>query len=497
MGTKRCIITVSLRRALIAAAALLGLVLAAVLLIRSGREKGSGPETRRTPDRLTAYDVQLRLDDKNDTLSIAETVRYRNDTGAELDSLVMRTWLNAFSSQDTSPAAAEEFFDACYPGGFSPGWIDLYDVLWNGERAEYAYVNGDRTALKITVPTLAPEEEGVLTLRCVAHIPECAHRIGRVGRDYQLGGVIPLLSRWEDGKWRTDEYSPIGDPFIGDCADFTLAAALPEGTVPCCSAELTLDGDGLWRGKIRGARDIALCLSPDCHTARGKAGNIAVLSCAKTEAGAKRALDCALHALETYSDLYGPYPYAGLSLWETDFPFGGMEYSGLCMIGKANYLESRRDTLELTVAHETAHQWFWGLVGSDQVNQPWQDEAVCEYAMLRYVRKRYGQGSFDTLKYYRVEEPMRENVPGNLTPGSPIDYFSSLQDYGAVVYGRGAALLLALDETLPGGTDGFLRAYADAFAFRYASRAQFEDFLNEYAGMDLGPLLLDYLDTMM
>ena len=59
------------------------------------------------------------------------------------------------------------------------------------------------------------------------------------------------------------------------------------------------------------------------------------------------------------------------------------------------------------------------------------------------------------------------------------------------------ALLLALDELLPGGVDGFLKAYGSEFAFRFATRADFEENLNRYAKMDLGPLLVDYLDTVM
>ncbi len=90
---------------------------------------------------------------------------------------------------------------------------------------------------------------------------------------------------------------------------------------------------------------------------------------------------------------------------------------------------------------------------------------------------------------------MAENPPGTLTPGSPIDYFGSLQDYASVVYGRGAALLMALDEMLGGRADDFLRAYAGFFAWRFVPRAEFEQFLNDYAGMDCSPLLLDYLDT--
>ena len=92
---------------------------------------------------------------------------------------------------------------------------------------------------------------------------------------------------------------------------------------------------------------------------------------------------------------------------------------------------------------------------------------------------------------------MQERTGTKLTPGSPIDYFGSLNDYATVVYGRGAALLLALDEMLPQGVDAFLRSYAEEFAFQFVSREQLEGFLNAWSGMDLRPLLLDYLDTLM
>ena len=500
MAGKRCIISVlPARRWLIVlcAAALLTVLLLTLLPGLSVTAREIEQRLLEAGEGLTDYTVTLRLNDQEDTLAISETVLYRNDTGTSLSSLMVRTWLNAFRTEETSPAALEELYDACYPEGFSPGYLMLYDVLWNGERAAYAYVNEDQTALEIQIPTLESGGQGELTLRCVAQIPACAYRVGKAGRDYQLGNVLPMLSLYQDGAWRTDAYSPVGDPFLSPCANFHVTVHLPEGYVPACSAFLQKGEDGAWRGDMIAARDFCLCASPDYITAAGQAGETAVYSCAKTEQGAKRAQDYAKKALETYAALYGDYPWPAFTVCEASFPFGGMEYPGLCMIGEEYYREDKADTLELTVAHETAHQWFYALVGSDQARQPWQDEALCEYAMLRYVRARYGQGSYETLKYYRVDAPMREKLPGTLTPGSPVDYFSSLEDYRTVVYGRGAALLLALDELLPDGVDGFLRAYAEEYAFRFAARADFEESLNRYAGMDLGPLLLDYLDTVM
>ncbi len=500
MAGKRCIIPVPRGRALIWAAAVLALLLAASgFFAFRGRDGGGAyvPPMLPREDSLDQYAVTLRLNPEEHTVSITETIRFTNRTGETLDTIALRTWLNAFETEETSPASLNEIYEKCYPEGFSPGGLALYDVKWRGEAVAYEYGNGDKTALVLRVPPIKDGETGEIFLRCVAWIPHCAYRTGWMGQDWQLGNVIPLLSRYEDGTWRTDTYSPVGDPFVSDCADFEITAFLPDGCVPCCSALLKQDESGAWRGGIRAARDAALCVSPDYQVARGAAAGTPVYAYAKDEAGAKRALASAEKALETFAGLFGPYPYPSLSVCSAYFPFGGMEYPALCLISGETFRESEADTLDLTVAHETAHQWFYGLVGSDQAREPWQDEALCEYAMLRYVRARYGQGSFETLKYYRVDMPMRENIPGSLTPGSPIDYFDSLADYSAVVYGRGTALVLALDQMLPGGVDTFLKAYAEEFTYGYASRARFEAFLNRYAGQDLSPLLLDYLDTAM
>lgn len=497
MAAKGCIINLlRSRRARIAALCLGAALLAAAAYLLFRPAEAPLPSSPQPPEGLTAYDVTIRLMPQTREIAVTEKITFRNDTGDGLRDLVLRTWLNAYQSEETSPAAADELYEACYPEGFQPGGLTLYDVTWQGEKAAYAFDDAARTVLRLAVPEIRAGETGELILRCTGQIPVCAHRAGVMGEVWQLGNVIPQLPLYQDHAWRTDAYAPIGDPFASPCADFTVHLFLPEdGYVPACSAPLEKGPDGGWHGSIRGARDIGLCVSPAYQTAELRAGDTRILSYAQSAEGARRAAEYARKAVETFSALYGAYPYPSLSVCAVDFPFGGMEYSGLVMIGEGYFLESRRDDLELTVAHEAAHQWFYSLVGSDQVFSPWQDEALCQWAVLRYVRARYGQGSYETLKYYQVDAPMAENIPGSLTPGSPIDYFGSLSDYSSVVYGRGAALLAALDEMLEGGADDFLRAYAASFAWRFATRGDFERFLNDYAGMDCSPLLLDYLDT--
>ena len=476
-------------------AGVLAFFLAFFICMHSASPDALGQALAEAAQGRTAYEIVLRLDDENHALSISQQAIYKNQTGKTLENIVVRLWLNAYENEKSSPAALEEIYDACYPNGFSSGFVSLYDVKWNGAQMEYTYLDEEKTALSIPIPALVPGETGELFIRCVASIPNCAHRIGYTDSGYQLGNILPVIARHDENGWQTNSYAPIGDPFVSDSANYDLTLHLPEGYIPACSAPLIQGKDGAWRGSILCARDMALCVSRDYHQESRKIGNTTVYSYAMSAEEARQALGYAIKALETFSSLYGNYSWPTLTVCSADFPFGGMEYSGLCMIGENYYDQGMEDSMELVIAHEVAHQWFYSLVGSDQFDHPWQDEAICEYAMLRYVQKRYGKGSYENLKFFRVDAPMQENIPGSLTPGSPIDYFSSYDDYASVVYGRGAAFFLALDEMLEKGVDDFLRSYVREFAFDLVSRQEFEMFLNQYAGMDLTPLVVDYLDT--
>ena len=92
-----------------------------------------------------------------------------------------------------------------------------------------------------------------------------------------------------------------------------------------------------------------------------------------------------------------------------------------------------------------------------------------------------------------MESALRVTVPRGITPGAPLEAFPSMSLYKLVVYDRGAACLCAMDRTAP--LDTFLRDYYQHYAFKRASREDFEQQLFASTGEDLTPLLRDYLDT--
>ena len=221
---------------------------------------------------------------------------------------------------------------------------------------------------------------------------------------------------------------------------------------------------------------------------------VLVQAYALSDTNANTLLTYARQALACYHTRYGAYPYPVFSLCEVDFPFGGMEYPALTMIATTK-LAKGGEALEQLVAHEVAHQWWYAVVGNDEYRQAWQDEALAQFSLLDYWETRYGRDARDALQYALVDTAMRVTIPEGVTPGSPVDYFGDLAEYGLVVYNRGAAALCALNTAMEGKLDGFLSSYYDTYAFQLVSRVEFEALLQSYTGEDWSPLLSDYLDT--
>lgn len=461
-------------------------------------KNAAGSRAQAQSDRLNAYRYDLVFRPDDNTLAVTMTLDYTNHTGAALHELVLRTWAGAYANEDTSPAAIDELYDACYPQGFSAGDIQLAGVWWNDALVTAQFDDQARTVLRVPIGTLEDGGQGQLLLRCELTIPSCAHRFGIDGTVWRFGNALPILAVWQNGAWRTDEYYAIGEPFVSECANYSVVLITPAGF--SCAAGASTHMEMLEDGRIRytmqasAMRDFSFALSQQWQQAQKKTNGVVVTAYAASKEEAERAAGYAADALHIYASLYGDYAYAQLTVCALDYALEAASYPGIIFVDAACLVQQQDDALALLLAHETAHQWFYALVGSDQVNDAWQDEALCEYALLRYTQKKYGSAAYDNLRILRVDAPMREKIGQIVTAGAPLSYFGSWQVYDTVVRGRGAALLLALD-ALTGGMDDILHAYCEQFAFMLVSREDFEHFVCQYSGMDIAPLMQDYLDT--
>lgn len=490
---------------LYAALIVLGMLLCGVLIWHVstqewGQQAAALPPTNETvltaAQGLDSITVDASFDPETRQLTATQVMTLRNPSGQALDSLTLRSYSGAYLYEDTSPAASDELFAACYGNSFSTGGLILDSAQVNGKTVQHTW-GDDKTVL--ILPAAWPKGSSI-TVQLTYHvnIPDCASRFGVKDGIYALGNVFPTLALWQDGAWRTDAYISIGDPFLTACANWTVRLTLPKGYSVAATgyAEPAYLADmAVYTMQAQAVRDFALVISDQFTAVSAMADDVLVTAYAKDRSAAQRMVKYARQAIACYEAHYGPYVYPSLTLAEVPFPFGGMEYPRMVMIG-SSAIAAADDTLEVTVAHETAHQWWYAMVGSDSYNQAWQDESLCEYALMDYIGQVYGASVRENAAFERIETAMRITIPRGVTPGSPIDYFQDLTEYSQVVYRRGAALWMALENLMgKDALDAALQHYQETFRFGIASREELTQLLSDAAGQDLSALMVDYLDT--
>lgn len=426
----------------------------------------------RAGGRSDRYIVEAEYDETAQELRVREVFKYTNRTGQALEALCFNLWPNAYAEEKSAPVANSERQQA-YPDGFSAGSARVEEVRAAGKETGYRLEGAQRTLLKVQLPfTLRPMGSVEVELRYTVALPRTCLRMGVSDTDVRLSGVFATLCAFEDGEFRTDAYAPLGDPFVSECANWQVTLTAPQSYVAAGTGLAETD-QGVWRFAGEHLRDFALFLSKDYCVAQQKAGDVTVRSFAFTQEGAEQALDTAVQALTVYEGLYGAYPYDDYSVCAGQFCIGGMEYPGVVLIDDALY-RSGDGMLEFVIAHETAHQWWYAGVGSDQIRAPWQDEALAEYSTLLYYEAVYGAESFDSL-YQSMVRPATENMAlAGVGVGQSLDKFESAATYDALVYRKGAAMLHDLRVAL--GNDTFLEAMRRYYRDNLFTLAQPEDF---------------------
>ena len=177
------------------------------------------------------------------------------------------------------------------------------------------------------------------------------------------------------------------------------------------------------------------------------------------------ALNVAIEAFKLYDERYIPYPYTEFDIVSTPTYALGIEYPGVIAITDRIYdtggtLSGSPNSIlmEATVAHEAGHQWFYNIVGNDQLDEPWLDESLTQFVTWQYYADRYGSGGANGF-----EQSLRSRwarVDNQAIPiGLPVaDYEGAA--YSAIIYGRGPFFFDALRNKMGVDTfDTFMKDY--------------------------------------
>jgi aminopeptidase N len=146
--------------------------------------------------------------------------------------------------------------------------------------------------------------------------------------------------------------------------------------------------------------------------------------------------------------------------------------------------------IESVSAHETAHQWFYNLVGNDQLNEPWLDEATAQYATWLYYIDRYGEQNAQGF-YNSLEGRWGRTEFADIPIGLPANAYTG-PEYSAIVYGRGPIFLNELAELMGQETfDQFLRDFTDTYRWQIAYGEDFMELAEKHCNCDLSDLFAE------
>jgi hypothetical protein len=313
----------------------------------------------------------------------------------------------------------------------------------------------------------------------------------------------PALSVYEEGRgWWMARATPDGDAAYMESGLYDITLTTPRDFIVVMSGT-ELDpvpvGDDLMLHRVVSGpmRDSLLVASPLFGTITGYTGDgvaVNVYYWPGGEAAAETALEFGLEAIATFSDAFGPYPFAEFDIVET-FNWTGVEYPGMTVIAD-RFWERSDPTLEEVIVHETGHQWFYSMVGNNQVENPWLDEALASYSEYVYWRAVYGEDRYkevvredrDAYSFYQASGapdmalnlPVTAYVPGN--------------NYGLIIYVKGPLFFLELESLL--GRETFqaaLRHYVNRHRYEIATSADLLAAFEEVSGDDLDPIFFAWV----
>lgn len=318
---------------------------------------------------------------------------------------------------------------------------------------------------------------------------------GYTTRQVNLVDWYPFVPAYQDGKgWLVNDPWAYGEFLVYPIADFDVSITminLPQPMIIAASAPDTGDGD-THKYNLDDGRNFVWSYSPYYEVFEAEVNGTTILGYVFTPdlVPGESAFNATVDAFRLYSDFYGSYPHPMLSMVEGDFDHG-MEYQSLYFLNKgffASFDGASGSFLVAIAAHETSHQWWYGLVANDQALEPWLDEALSTYSEYLFYEYYYPQ-DIDGFWWPRRVNPYN---PAGWVNNS-IYSASGYREYRDAVYLQGAKFLIDLRNIM--GNEAFyafLKDYTATYTNRVATGNDFFKVLSKYLNADIGPLLETY-----
>ena len=499
------------------------------------------------------YTITVKLDDVNHSLSGYESFVYHNNSPQTLDFLYIHLWPNAYSNGKT--ALGKQLYESgdgilTFGEDSIRGGIDSLHFQVNGQDAVLTFdpENPDIAKLQLNTPLKSGESVTVTTPFHVKIPSGEVSRLGHIGQSYQVTQWYPKPAVYDKNGWNQIPYLTQGE-FYSEYGTFDVSITLPKNYVVGATGDLQTESEIAFMNGLAAytkehppvirkkyPKDPFPESDPEWKTIRFTQKDVhdfawfadkryLVLKGEVELPHSKRKVttwslftpkNAALwqRAPEYIHD--GTYYY---SLWNGDYPYnqvtavdgtisagGGMEYPNVTVIGNSqNSIE-----LEIVIVHEVGHNWFYGILGSNERVHGWMDEGMNTMNEMRYMYTKYpkntylsdlilkGKFHFDHLSHYQSGDFMYRIIAGT-GEDQPIEThaaeFTEI-NYAGIMYQKTGLVFNYLKEYLGDSLyDRAMQTYYDEWSFKHPQPEDMRAVLERVTGKDLSWLFADLIQT--
>jgi hypothetical protein len=428
------------------------------------------------------YKLDTTIDYDAHTVSVNEMIRYPNLTGNQLNTLVIAIVPNL------------------WPGSFS-----LTSLSIDGSPTTTYSLAGQRLdiALSSFLPAGSAIEIGIQYTLALPFAEQEDPSISRpriygyTSRQLNLTNWYPFVVPFINGEWVLHEPWFYGEHLVYDAADYEVNVKFaPTDFMPIVAASGVAEPQAdSTRYTITSARTFALAASREFQVSTTQVGDIAISSYyfPFNEAGGQSVLQTAAESVQVFSQKFGPYPHKSLAIVMGDFN-DGMEYSAFFYLSKDFYNlydGTSANYLTFVAAHETAHQWWFEQVASDQALQPWVDETLSAYSERIYYESMYP----DLVSWWWTYRIDFYDPQGFVD--IPIYEGQGFRTYTNATYFQGAKFLEKLRERI--GDEAFYAFLQDYLAQGRGKIVTANDFfriLSQHTSTDYSDLVRQYFQNI-
>ena len=378
------------------------------------------------PPEKNQYAISMEYLEDEQALRVEQRLVYVNRTADRLDRVVFYAAPNMFR-RESALMYENDDLDAVFPAGYAPGGIDLRDVRVDGEAADYGFQGEDELYLRVACD-LAPGQSAAFDFDYYLLLTNCNAFVGAGETDVRLGAFyfIPGVYDPKYREFALKKPLPFTRWLYSEAGDYQVTLKLPEGYVAATGAS-------------DGVREYALCFGKRYRVweKAGESGVPVKVYSRRRDAG--RAADAAIEAIAQCERWFGPFPYPGLKLAQSDYPLGALNYPGLILLSDLSDVQAIRFCV--------AQQYFGLAAYVEPSADAWLSDSLCAYLACLMQEDAEGRDAFLKTVNRDWVSALQLTIPGGLTVTSDAALFDE-KKYDVVIKKRGAVVFHELREAM-------------------------------------------------